>query len=159
MTKDFVLDLIRQGEGQTIEFKEKMPKIPFSQLTKSLQTNQIKLAYLFGSEARGNAYQESDVDIAVLFYKNVKKEDYLLKEGKLIEIFSALFPDKEINIVNLDIASPLLKQSVVLEGKPLYIKNKLDQIFFQIQTLREYEEYNYLSCIYNQALDLKIKTL
>ena len=26
MTKDFVLDLIRQGEGQTIEFKEKFPK-------------------------------------------------------------------------------------------------------------------------------------
>lgn len=126
---------------------------------KSLQVNQVKLAYLFGSEARGDAHQESDVDIAVMFDKKVKKEDYLLKEGKLIEMFSALFPDKEINIVNLDIASPLLKQSVVLEGKPLYVKNRLDQFFFQIQTLREYEEYNHLSCIYNQALDLKIKTL
>ena len=129
------------------------------QLKKFFQANQVMLAYLFGSQVRGDAHQESDVDIAVLFDKNVKKEDYLLKEGKLIEIFSALFPDKEINIVNLDIASPLLKQSVVLEGKPLYIKNKLDQIFFQMQTLREYEEYNHLSCIYNQALDLKIKIL
>lgn len=26
MTTDFILDLIRQGEGQTIEFKEKLPQ-------------------------------------------------------------------------------------------------------------------------------------
>lgn len=94
-----------------------------------------------------------------MFDKDVKKEDYLLKEGELIGIFSALFPSKEINIVNLDLASPLLKQSVILEGNPLYIKNKLDQIFFQMQTLRKYEEYCHLSNIYDRFLKLKIQNL
>jgi hypothetical protein len=94
-----------------------------------------------------------------LFDQNLKREEYLLREGKLIEIFSSVIPNKEINIVNLNIASPLLKQTVVLEGELLYIKDRLDQIFFQMQTLREYEEYTHLSYIYNQAMDLKIKAL
>jgi predicted nucleotidyltransferase len=130
-----------------------------SKFKNSLRENHVKLAYLFGSTIRGEAHQESDVDIAVLFDQNLKREEYLLREGKLIEIFSSVIPNKEINIVNLNIASPLLKQTVVLEGELLYIKDRLDQIFFQMQTLREYEEYTHLSYIYNQAMDLKIKAL
>lgn len=126
---------------------------------KIFRENGLILAYLFGSEARGTSHKESDVDIGVLFEKKVDPKDYLKLEGKLIEFFSGIYPKKEINIVNFNIASPLLKQVAILEGKPLYTRSEIDRILFQIQTLREYEDYLHLSNIYNQFLEQKLKTL
>jgi len=128
-------------------------------LNKFCKEQDIVLAFLFGSEARGASHQESDIDIGILFDKKVNSEQYLLLEGKSIEFFSEIYPKKEINIVNLNIAPPLLKQTVILEGKSLYARNKINQIFFQIQTLKEYEDYLHLSNIYNQFLELKLKNL
>lgn len=128
-------------------------------LGKIVEENQVVLIFLFGSEARGTSHKESDVDIGVLFNKRVDPKDYLKLEGKLIEFFSEIYPKKEINIVNLNIASPLLKQVAVLEGKLLYSKSETERILFQIKTLREYEDYLHLSNIYNQFLDLKLKAL
>ena len=128
-------------------------------LNKVFQKNQVVLGYLFGSEARGISHKESDVDIGVLFDKKADSKDYLKSEGKLIGFFSEIYPRKEINIVNLNIASPLLKQAVILEGKLLYQRNDLDRTFFQINTLREYEDYLHLSNIYNQFLESRIKSL
>ncbi|MBU4481088.1 nucleotidyltransferase domain-containing protein, partial [Patescibacteria group bacterium] len=108
---------------------------------KVFRESQVVLACLFGSEARGASHKESDIDIGVLFDKKVGPEDYLKQEGKLIGFFSGIYPKKEINIVNLNIASPLLKQAAILEGKPLYIRSETDRILFQIKTLREYEDY------------------
>lgn len=50
-------------------------------LNKVLKTNQVILAYLFGSEVKGISHRESDVDIGVLFDKKVKPGDYLKLEG------------------------------------------------------------------------------
>lgn len=126
---------------------------------KKLKENGVILAYLFGSQARGTAHKESDIDIGILFNKTINPKDYLKKEGKLVELFCEVFPKKEINIVNLNIASPLLKQTVILEGRPLYIKSEEERILFQIQTLHEYEDYLHLSSIYNQFLRSKLKNL
>lgn len=123
------------------------------------QQNKVVLAYLFGSEARGQSHEDSDIDIGVLFDKKVKADEYLRLEGKLIEFFSGCYPQKEINLVNLNIASPLLKQACLLEGKLLYQKSGLIRILFQFQTLHEYEEYLHLSNIYDKFLEQKLKTL
>lgn len=126
---------------------------------KIFKENQIVLAYLFGSQVKGTAHLESDVDIGVLFDKKADPKDYLKLEGRLIEFFSKIYPKKEINIVNLNIASPLLRQTVVLEGKLLYARKKIDRILFQIWTLHQYEDYLHLNRIYNQFLKLKLKAL
>jgi len=126
---------------------------------KTLKEYGVVLAYLFGSEARGTSHKESDVDIGILFAKKVNSQDYLNLEGKLIELFSKVYPGKEINIVNFNIASPLLKQSAILEGKQVFVKNDAERISFQMQTLREYEEYLHLNSIYNQFLEQKLKAL
>lgn len=128
-------------------------------LGKIVEENQVVLIFLFGSEARSTSHKESDVDIGVLFDKKIDQKDYLKLEGKLIEFFSEIYPKKEINVVNLNIASPLLKQVAVLEGKLLYSKSETDRILFQIKTLHEYEDYLHLSKTYNQFLELKLKAL
>lgn len=134
-------------------------KINQQKLNKICQKNQIILVYLFGSMARGEAHQESDIDIGILFDKKVDKKDYLKIEGRMIDFFAEIYPKKEINMVNLNISSPLLKQNIILEGKLLYKRNNLDRIYFQINTLQEYDEYSHLNKIYNEVLSFKLKTL
>lgn len=128
-------------------------------IKKILKKEGVVLCYLFGSFARGEEHKESDVDIAVLFKKSVEKKNFLEKEGKLISIFSNIFKEREVNIVNLAVASPLLKQNAILEGKLIYAKSQDEEILFQISTLHQYEEYRHLSGIYNLVLREKIKAL
>jgi len=129
------------------------------EIEKASEKERVVLVYLFGSEVRGTSHKESDVDIGILLDKKVDPKDYLGSEGRLIEFFSGIFLKKEINIVNLNISSPLLKQVAILEGKLLYLRSETDRILFQIKILREYEDYLHLNNIYNQFLDLKLKSL
>jgi len=128
-------------------------------IKQALNRQSVKLAYLFGSVARGEAHQESDVDIAILFDKSLNPKNYLLTEGRLIELFSPLFPGKEINLVNLNVSSPLLKQNVILEGRLFFKANEIDRIMFEIKTLKLYEEYRHLNKIYQEVLKSKIEKL
>lgn len=139
--------------------KKNLQKIKKYDSFKRLGDNRIVLLYLFGSVARGTSHKESDIDIGVLFDNRTKENQYLQLEGKLIEFFSNLYSGKEINVVNFNIASPLLKQAAILEGKLLYKKSDEDRIFFEIHTLREYEEYSHLAKIYSKFLNVKVKTL
>lgn len=126
---------------------------------KRLGDNHIVLLYIFGSVARGTAHKESDIDIGVLFDKKTKKSQYLRLESRIIEFFSDLYPKKEINAVNFNISSPLLRQSAVIEGRLLYKRSEDDRIFFEVHTLQEYEEYSHLAKIYNNFLNIKLKKL
>lgn len=137
----------------------KFSRLKSLKLKKALKAEGVVLVYLFGSFARGEAHQESDIDIAVLFDKKIKEGDYLKREGKLIGVFSEIYQGREVNLTNLNISPPLLKQSVILEGKVIYEKSKIERIFFQVFTLHEYEDYLHLSRIYNQFLEAKIRSL
>ena len=136
-----------------------MRKKGSKQFNNAFKQSQVILAYLFGSEARGDAHQESDVDIAVLFDKQVSPKNYLKLEGKLISFFSKIYQGKEINIINLNTAPPLLKQSAVLEGLLLYAKNELTRILFQLTTLHQYEDYKHLNAVYNLFLKEQLQSL
>ncbi|MFH1564568.1 MAG: nucleotidyltransferase domain-containing protein [bacterium] len=139
--------------------KNNSRKIKKHESFKRLGDNHIVLLYLFGSVARGTSHKESDVDMGILFDKKTKESQYLRLESRIIEFFSKMYSQKEINVVNFNISSPLLKQSAILEGKLLYKRSDEDRIFFEINTLREYEEYSHLSKIYNQFLNVKLENL
>ncbi len=73
----------------------------------------LKLVLLFGSAILGKVHKQSDIDIAFLFNRPV---DILSLTNRVIRLLHA----DNIDIVDLSRASPLLKFSVVKNGKLLY---------------------------------------
>jgi predicted nucleotidyltransferase len=73
----------------------------------------LKLVLLFGSAILGKVHKQSDIDIAFLFNRPV---DILSLTNRIIRLLHA----DNIDIVDLSRASPLLKFSVVKNGKLLY---------------------------------------
>lgn len=82
------------------------------------EKNNVKLAYLFGSRARGTSREDSDFDFAVLLNGKVTLED----EVKLtLDIADHLHvPVEKINVVVLDKANIELAYRILREGKLIY---------------------------------------
>ena len=118
------------------------------------QKYNVKLAYLFGSRAKGTSAETSDFDIAVLF-KN-PSDPLALKETTALSRKLANFFPAKIDIVSLNCSSLLLKYEVVSTGEILYYENELDRIDFEVSVVKEYIDQEPLRKLYNEALYRKI---
>jgi uncharacterized protein len=96
---------------------------------------QILLAFLFGSSAGDHPPPSSDVDIGIL-YRAVPN---LHKVHDLAETLSSLL-QKEIDLVVLNDASPILKMQVLKKGVLLFSRDpkRFDQ--FYVETVNQYDD-------------------
>lgn len=78
----------------------------------------LDLIIIFGSQARGQGREDSDVDIAVRASTPLSLEQRLELSGKLDQYFP------KVEIADLRQASPLLLAAIARDGKPLYEKVK-----------------------------------
>lgn len=79
--------------------------------------NNISFAYLFGSYAKGKQRKDSDIDVAV-YIINLPKEIFFDYKMKIkIELEESI--RREMDIIILNSAPPLLKHQVFTEGKQL----------------------------------------
>lgn len=101
----------------------------------------IEAVYLFGSQAKGEASVNSDIDIAVLL-----ENDYTGSSGEIkIELYENLIKKglDNIDLVILNQASALLKYEVVKENYLIYQKNDFDAASYQSLTIRKYLDFEY----------------
>jgi len=103
----------------------------------------VVLAYLFGSALKGNITPLSDVDIAVLFSKSIKKEEYLDKILKLASEIDKILGIYNTEVVCLNNASLLLKHRAVFYGKAIFVYDPKLKRDFELRVLQEYEDFKY----------------
>lgn len=106
----------------------------------------IIIAYLFGSVARGTAGTLSDIDIA--FYKYAFTDSL---ENKLYGDLSHTLKRNDIDLVNLERASSLLKHRAILKGKPLTDMHPYIRAQQATHALREFEYNRHLYEIKRKA--------
>ncbi len=117
--------------------------------------HKVKLAYLFGSRAKGNPAPESDFDIAVLF-KQPPVDTLALRETMdLSSDLSETFPAK-IEVVSLHCAPLLLKYEVVAHNRVLYCEDEKERIGFEVLVVKEYIDEQYTRDIYYNALKKRV---
>ena len=87
----------------------------------------VAFAFLFGSTVKGNAGQDSDLDIAVYFYPHGEgfdiEEDVSFKEEDEIWRDLERITGEEVDLVVLNRAASAIAAAVYLEGTPIIISN------------------------------------
>lgn len=99
----------------------------------------IRLAYLFGSQARGEASEGSDVDVALLADGPVD----LMRLGALQELLSATLR-KPVDLVDLRTASPLLAWEIVRDGAAVLVSDAGTRMDFELDAVRRWEDTRHL---------------
>lgn len=116
----------------------------------------VQLAYLFGSRAKGFSVSESDFDIAVLFKEKNNSFDFFDEAIYLKEALREYFPN-EVDIVALNNTTSLFKYEVISNGILLYADDPNFRIDFEVLSVKEYIDDQYLRDIYYQALNRRIE--
>ena len=97
------------------QFNQYKPK-----LTSLFDASDVVLAYLFGSEAKGTANRESDIDIAVLLSDQIPQAEYGQRVVDLNTELIGIFQRDAIDVALLNTAPPLLAFQVVRHGVVIY---------------------------------------
>ena len=115
----------------------------------------LKLVLLFGSQARGETHEESDVDVAVL-------GERLLTEGEMITInyeCTLIFRTNDVDTTNLSCASPLLQRRIIDEAEVLYDKTGHEYSAFESAAIQRYAEAGPLYAITREKNKAFLETL
>lgn len=108
----------------------------------------VKLAYLFGSKARGQDGPLSDYDIAFyLAERNARKRFELKLE--LIGVLSRKLRSDKMDVVILnDVESPELKYNIIKEGI-LIFKNEPYEVLVEPKILTDFFDFRAMALRYN----------
>ncbi|MBI2863379.1 MAG: nucleotidyltransferase domain-containing protein [Chloroflexi bacterium] len=110
------------------------------QLARVCKDYELDLVILFGSHAKGYATPGSDYDIAVLPSKAPVPPEEVLT---LAFVLSRALGVREIDLVDLRRASPLLKHQAAESGKVLYEREEGTFTRFRVLAYKLYQDASY----------------
>ncbi len=96
--------------------------------------------FLFGSYAKGQARAGSDVDLALLLDRAIPESEYLSRRLTWMHDLSSLVT-KEVDIVFLNEAGPVLTHQVLLYGKVLFERDPRETTAFKARSMVEYVDW------------------
>lgn len=107
---------------------------------RALRAAGVRLVVVFGSAARGSDRPDSDLDVAVLFDGGVPLpgEAAAPFDARREAAARALRAGREIDLVVLDEADPLLLREVALDGRPVYEQEPGAFEEFRLRAIKRY---------------------
>jgi len=100
----------------------------------------VRLAYLYGSRARGQAGPDSDWDIGVLF--DPPPEDPLATEQLALDLARALgIPSDRVDLRDLQHADARFLFFVLRDGRCVHARDEADRIDFETRALSKYYDF------------------
>lgn len=115
------------------------------------------LAYLFGSTARGENTAESDCDIAVLMPDPLDPKEALSIAARMERDLRPLC-DAAVDLVFLNLASPLLRFEVIRNARVLYSSDERMRLEYEIRARDAYEDFAYIQSFFVRALKERLSS-
>lgn len=112
-------------------------------MNKVLMAEDIEVMWLYGSQAKGTAHEQSDIDLAIAFKNfNLSDIDRKLRPQELSLILSEQLnlADGKLSIVDINNIPVYLAFNIVEYGQVIYVKNKTRE-FKEVQ--RIYSQYEF----------------
>jgi predicted nucleotidyltransferase len=116
----------------------------------------LVIAYLFGSQARGDTGPLSDVDVAVLVKDEISPQETLALRLRLMEAIGRALGLERVDVVVLNEAPYLLQHRVIRDGKVLYSRDELARVQYEFRVLRDYLDYRYYEDRHLRAIQDRI---
>lgn len=102
--------------------------------------------YLFGSAAKDELREDSDIDLAFLCDAEVDPYTCFMKAQEIADELK-----REVDLINLSEASTVFKAQIIGTGKVIYCKNNTERMYFEMRSLKEYALLNEeRECILNK---------
>jgi len=118
----------------------------------------IDMVFLYGSRASGYPREDSDLDLAVVFSKEVHKEDEIF--SLITEISYELEKDlnTEVNIISIhrDFRRPMLYYNAIVLGMPLFIKDKDNFLDLKMEAISQMEEFRIFGIPWQREVARKV---
>jgi predicted nucleotidyltransferase len=105
---------------------------------------EIKAAFLYGSQAGGLPRNDSDIDIAILFFDDSINEDRIFDCITDISLSLSRRLHFEVNIIPIhpDFRYPMLYYNAIVQGIPLFVNNFDEYIKLKNEAVFQMEDYN-----------------
>ena len=106
-------------------------------IIKKLESIECNFIYIFGSYAKGEQNNDSDIDIA--FYSLNKYDSYdifLLAQEISLQL------RKEVDLIQINFSTTVFQKEVVENGILIYEKNKIQREKFENLVLKKYLKLN-----------------
>lgn len=128
-----------------VNVKEKIPEITIY----LSNIPELIAAYLFGSYAREQQDQVSDVDIALLFHHDLSDEQVDKLELSIWQKLTAILRTDEIDLLVLNHAPLSMQFEIIRTGKAICNNDNNQRIDFEIKTCAKYWDFKKLKDEYD----------
>jgi uncharacterized protein len=131
------------NQGFEFDIMNKMDKDKLEKIVNVFEnTPEVKLAYLFGSQARGDVGPMSDYDFAVYLddYDNDKIKSFKLRVALLAEVSRILETDNVDLVVINEAKGSEFKFNIIKDGKLIY-EIEPYKVLVEPQIMNEYYDY------------------
>jgi len=101
---------------------------------------EVIAAYLFGSQTRGRATEDSDVDVAILLEPGFDlQEHFMYRIERMVEL--ELLCQRSVDVAILNHASLVLRNQVLKYGRLVYETDHRQRVAFEVQSRQAYYDF------------------